>query len=679
MSFTAPKDALQRIQIGQSFAEYDLVREDPNIFVTTPASLVATQPDNKKCFFVGRRGSGKTAIAYHMLSKNHRAVSLAPQVFDLLQLPLANEEFCDTRQRPFKSLVCAFERALLGELVKNWKEHHVWDFSETYPNFNKERGLIEGCDFDTRVINLVEEIFDAFSKQNDKLWLRQIRRSADLILEANAIRSNANFDYVFLIDRLDESWDGSDSAIISLMALMHACVHLRAACSSIRPYLFIRENIFSRIRTMDNEFSRLETSVVFLDWTEEKLTEFVERRLVRTFNTKPALGGEAWKCFFEDSDSFDSRKEIFTFCQNRPRDVLTYVSFALEMAISHSHQKIEPADIRSACERFSTSKLKDLADEFAENYPNIQLVLRLFYGLSTEFTVNAIENFIQKLLVDQKIARYCKDWFYAVSTPQQFVSLLFSIGFVGIKEGKQWTYKTTGGDTAFMPPLTSAVLIRIHPAYHAALHLREMVLPEISDDTILQVTGILEDLPTGVTFDDYHHKLDELLKRLEYLPKGSSGAAEFEDFVGEVIRLCFFRSLTNLQAKVRNNASVVIRDWIVSNRAPSGFWEVVRSKYDATQVIWECKNYETLHADDFHQAAYYMNNVVGRFVVIVYRGQDVEASYYRHIERIAKDKNGMVLLLTEKDVKVFLRQAIKGKVKEDHINEIFDRTLRTVS
>jgi hypothetical protein len=52
MNFTTPKDALQKIQIGQSFAEYDLVRDDPNIFVSTPASLVATQSENKKCFFL---------------------------------------------------------------------------------------------------------------------------------------------------------------------------------------------------------------------------------------------------------------------------------------------------------------------------------------------------------------------------------------------------------------------------------------------------------------------------------------------------------------------------------------------------------------------------------------------------------------------------------------------------
>jgi hypothetical protein len=250
MAFQLPKDGLKRIQIGQSFAEYDLVRDHPSVFVSTPASLVAIQPENKKCFFVGRRGSGKTAIAYHILHENRRAISVVPQVFDLVRLPFANEQFQDTRQRPFKSLVCAFQRALLCELVKKWIEAHVWKFSDQSSIINKDRGLIETCDFDTRTISLVDEIFQAFNSPNQRLWLRQIKRSKEMIDEVARIRENANFDYVFLIDRIDESWDGSDSAIVCLMALMHACVQLVAACPSLRPYLFVRENIFSRIRDM---------------------------------------------------------------------------------------------------------------------------------------------------------------------------------------------------------------------------------------------------------------------------------------------------------------------------------------------------------------------------------------------------------------------------------------------
>ena len=292
----------------------------------------------------------------------------------------------------------------MGELICQWVKNSTWSFSDAPPAISKERGLIENYDFDARVLATVEETFQAF-KQNEKLWLRQINRAKEMIVEINEQRLNANYDYILLIDRLDESWDGSESAVITLMALMHACVRMVAACPSLRPYLFVRDNIFSRIRLTDNEFSRLETSVAYLEWTPEKLTEFVERRFVRPFNTKPPLGGVAWSYFFSDSSDFDSRRDIFTYCQYRPRDVLTYVSFALENALGKGHQKIEREDLDGARERFSTSKLKDLADEFSENYPNIQLVLELFYGLATGYTVNAIENFIQKLIVDPKIAR----------------------------------------------------------------------------------------------------------------------------------------------------------------------------------------------------------------------------------------------------------------------------------
>lgn len=679
MAVQLPREALQRIQIGQSFAEYDIVRSDPKVFVVTPASLVAVQPENAKCFFVGRRGSGKTAISYKIVNDNKRSVQIAPQVFDLIELPLEHTEFRDTRQRPFRSLVCAFERALLGELVRQWNHDKVWKFQGNEGPLHKDRGLIESCDFDTRVLSFTREIFEAYEDPNERLWLRQIKRSEEMIREINSIRRDRSYDYVFLIDRLDEAWDGSDSAVISLMALMHSCVHLIAACPAIRPYLFLRENIYSRIRNLDNEFSRLETSVVFLDWTKEKLVELVERRLVRPFNTRPALGGEAWSHFFKDSASFNSQKTIFGFCQNRPRDVLTYVSFTLEAAISKGHTTMEESDITDASERFSTSKLKDLADEFAENYPNIQIVLSLFYGLSTDYTLTAIENLIQKLLVDRRVKEYCSVWFYEHSTPDRFVEVLFNIGFLGVRDNNAWFFKTAGGDGAFLPALEKASAFRVHPAYHAALHLRDLMLTELSDSVLLQESGILEELPSGVNFDEYQRQVKLLLSECDKIPHGHPGANRWEEFVGDVIRLCFFRGLTNVQPKSRNHNQIVIRDWIASNRASSGFWEMIRAKYDATQIIWECKNYDELSADDFHQANYYMSNCAGRFVIFMVRGEEYKKHWNKHVERISKERNGLVLILTEKDTKVFLRQAANGKSKEDHIHDVYDRTVRTIS
>jgi len=114
-----PKNALERVKMGQAFAEYDLIRDEPDLFVNTPAALVALDNTTQKCFFVGRRGSGKTAITYELQRRAKDTISIAPQIFDLLKLPLAHEEFRDTRQRPFKSLSHTFERALLHEAIRH--------------------------------------------------------------------------------------------------------------------------------------------------------------------------------------------------------------------------------------------------------------------------------------------------------------------------------------------------------------------------------------------------------------------------------------------------------------------------------------------------------------------------------------------------------------------------------
>ena len=148
---------------------------------------------------------------------------------------------------------------------------------------------------------------------------------------------------------------------------MHASVRLFAESRVVRPYIFIRENIYERIRALDNEFSRLETSVVFLDWSDSKLVELVERRLVRPFTAKPKLGGEAWSYFFEDNESNQSINTVLRLCQHRPRDLVMLTSYAIDSAISNGNQKISAEDIETASKRYSTSRLKDLGDEFAEN------------------------------------------------------------------------------------------------------------------------------------------------------------------------------------------------------------------------------------------------------------------------------------------------------------------------
>lgn len=676
-SITLPKNALERVQLGQAFAEYDIIRTDPSLFVSTPATVAALRGD--ACFYVGRRGAGKTAIVYEIQRRARRSIAITPHIFDLLKLPLDHEQFHDTRQRPFKSLMHTMERALIDELIRTWVKDRVFDYKHAPVVITKERNLIDDCDFDHRIINLTEEIFDAYSKSNDKLWLRQIQRSDELTREASRLATDAGFEYVLLIDRLDESWDGSDSAMICLMALMHATVRLRASLPCLKPSIFIRENIYDRIRAMDNEFSRLETSVVFLDWTEKRLQELVERRLVKPFVSKPKLGGEAWDCFFETVNGVSSAERVLELSQRRPRDVLMLTSYAIDSAIANGHHKVNESDLANASKRYSTSRLKDLGDEFSENYPNIGVVLEYFYGLGDEFTLGAIDDFIKKLIVNDRIRRYCGSWFYDFTVPFRFVELLYSIGFLGLRNKGKITFKESGKDSNAKLAIDAAAQFAVHPTYRPALNLRPVLIKQLGEETLLRNEGVLGDLPESFGYDDYKQALQDALDALKSLPRGRDHARAFEDLVGRIIQLCFFRALTNVQPRVRDHDGATIRDWVASNRAVNGFWEVIRSKYGATQVVWECKNYDELCANDFHQVSYYLSETFGRFGVIAYRG-DYNSNYARHISAVAnKNQSGLIMLLGQRDLEVFLRQALNGVFKESHIQDRFDFFVRQIA
>ncbi|MCA1605594.1 MAG: transposase, partial [Acidobacteria bacterium] len=162
-------------------------------------------------------------------------------------------------------------------------------------------------------------------------------------------------------------------------------------------------------------------------------------------------------------------------------------------------------------------------------------------------------------------------------------------------------YRSSGPRDTTPPPITTDKTdIVIHPTYHEALDLQDVLVRTLGDLKGFHRPGLLLELPGAMTFDEYQKKLGELQDDLRNVPIGQSGAKEFEDVVGRVLKLCFYRPLTHVQEQVRNINGTIRRDWIASNRAQSGFWEVMRQRWDATQVLFECKNYENLEASDFH-------------------------------------------------------------------------------
>ena len=80
-NFSLKKDAIEKVEMGQTFAEYDLIRNDPELFVSTPSTISALNINSGSCFFIERRGAGKTAIVYELQRKFKNSIQIAPKLF----------------------------------------------------------------------------------------------------------------------------------------------------------------------------------------------------------------------------------------------------------------------------------------------------------------------------------------------------------------------------------------------------------------------------------------------------------------------------------------------------------------------------------------------------------------------------------------------------------------------
>jgi hypothetical protein len=471
LTIQLPRDALSRIRLGHSFAECDIIRDAPGLFVQTQSTAAAVEygEQRSKCFFIGRRGTGKTALTYFIKSRIKNTIDINPLLNAPLGIPVNIAEFTKFNQPPFRTLIASYKRALMDEVLLTWVETKRVQESKLVRQLAKELNNDDRKDFELRLLEAFKVGLEALQGNEQDIWLREIKREKTVVKEMAKLCDDSSWHYTLLIDRIDELWDGTDEAVVFLMALMHACVELSSACAFVRPLLFLRENIFDRVRKLDNEFARLETWTVSLGWSEPYLVEMIERRLNHPFTAKLPLGGTTWDYFFEQVDGKSSREYVFAFCQDRPRDVLTFCEFAIATAVDARRQRVTFDDLKLARQRFSENRLKDLGDEYAENFPIIQLVLNSFFGLGIEFTLAGLEAFIKKLIVEPRIVSACGTWLFHHHAPERFAELLWNIGFLGIGNGSV-VFRSPGANDAAHPPITSAARFVVHGTYRAACY-----------------------------------------------------------------------------------------------------------------------------------------------------------------------------------------------------------------
>lgn len=355
-----------------------------------------------KAYVIGRKGTGKTAIAEHLFClKDHDTftVKLSFKNFPFNQLyKLKNDDFNNPNQ-----YITLWKYLIYSSLAKMMIDNKKIDLEirskleqiytkepiKSLPNTIKKwvgstlKLSFLGTGLEIGTINNNEK--------NETEWIDRTNVLEEII-EKYIDKSR----YYIIFDELDE--DYRDILISKkhqqytdlLTSLFKSVQDIKSTFIddnyNIFPVIFLRDDIYEIIQDPDkNKWNDLKLD---LDWNETKIKTLLQFRLSRAINPEGNIleFGKAWGNMFVQKDvSYGHRQQkkmssfnyISRSTLGRPRDYIRYLQLCAELSILKGKNKVLPSIIIESDKAFSNYLKNELVDEIHGAVPEIQDIFNI--------------------------------------------------------------------------------------------------------------------------------------------------------------------------------------------------------------------------------------------------------------------------------------------------------------
>lgn len=438
----------------------------------------------QKTLLIGRKGTGKSAIARHLTrasDKNVVAQSVpfetidpsrfgfsGPEAFEsetlvrickYVILRTACEAYVDAGATPQSR--AALERAI---------GHKLDDYLRQPIAERLRRLRIEAAGFGV-------EVGSDRALTSPSALLDQ--RTEALIDFAESQIFGTTVRVVF--DSLDSGWieacqdNVSARYVRKVGSLIAAAIsvknYFRERGRKVLPYVCTRSDIFSQIANAQISNWK-EAHGEILSWDSDDLHRLMKHRILQTARSlEPgASEGRALDMLFRnqagDLLDFDGRRRrikfmnyILDFSIGRPRDIVVYLSKAATVAIRAGQDRIRKIDIQAAQSRYGYFLRDEIEGELGGEYPGVRRLL------------NGIRSLGQPTMTFAEFASITRERVDSTMSDGKlhvFADRLFELGVIGnsLPNGAS-NFITRDQDALFDELLP----IRLHPCYAAALSL----------------------------------------------------------------------------------------------------------------------------------------------------------------------------------------------------------------
>ncbi|MEO4030385.1 hypothetical protein ABH313_20355 [Chromobacterium vaccinii] len=636
---------------------------------------------------VGRRGTGKSALAYRLQSewrdRKYFVVVVAPDEEDVFGLRPIASRFGSSVTRIRAAIKTAWRFAMamevLLQLSKYYKTQKMIQESRLLPAVGKwERGggnIISRLKMTLKACVAYDDMpEDAISELASKLEVNNVVSEVDGILE------RAGKKVMVILDRLDEGYESDVVGVGIVDGIVYGADELRSKTKNIKSVLFLRDNIFREIQREDQDFTRnVEGNVLRLHWDTAELFYLVCKRLRVAFGVNVESDVKLWNSV---TSSDLHGREGFRLCLKltlfRPRDLISLLNTAFYNARKQGRQIVVTDDLRASAVHISEIRYDDLRKEYTSVFPGIGDVTKAVGQCGPKLTVEdgvvALDALMESDVLSSEAYQHVK----IIGGSDEVLKALYGIGFIGVEDDSSGNYVFShdGKRPERLFDLSASLLV--HPCYWNALGLRGELAGEVDSQEIFDEYEITISSQVKEMRDI---RIGRMISELNKISLGVDDASQFEEWCKQAIDLIAARGLTNVQLKP-NGAASLRRDIVATNNALSGFWRRVREDYNSRQVVFEIKNYERIGVDEYRQAYAYLGNEYGKFAFIICRdkvkelvkGADLDAfvEFYRgHNVMIIKLTVSFLVSMLSK-----LRSPQKFDTADDQLEKLLDNHIR---
>ena len=408
-------------------------------FLETADYRTLLETSGDRCLVVGRRGTGKSALAYKL--KHHwrsapkiKVASLSPDEDQMIGLRGAIKYFGDD----FKTLRAGsrviWKYAFIMEAVALLLPEHKAKKYEHYAFLKKVSD--EWRESRQGVADRVRKKLKSMISPEDSVEDRvgglagdlQIRFLEDCLEDLLEQTSNQLF---VVIDRLDEGYEPDDVGVGIIDGVCQAAIDLNSHIEKMRIIVFLRDNIYRSLSAKDPDFSRnIEGQTLRLHWDENEIFNLVASRLRVAFSFEAENAVRIWnRCVAKGLKNKDGFRACLRLTLYRPRDIVILLNQAFYNAKKQGRDVIVDEDVESTARSISEHRLDDLKKEYEAIVPGVSKVMAVFKGGKPDLLVENVKGGLSGVLSETHDEPMIAQQMAFFDGPLDVIKSLYSIGF----------------------------------------------------------------------------------------------------------------------------------------------------------------------------------------------------------------------------------------------------------